>query len=158
MKLNSRFVRDARLLGCQYGHQQHAFMQRIDVFEMVRQRERDADRAGGEKGGRAGQTSGRVLAQVLDEVALAFAHRRTRFFGQTLTAPPCQHQERDRGGEQQRKPSALKLDRVRRKEDQVDGEEEAVDRDDEELVEAPLDRYQRREKCVIAISSDAAMP
>ena len=70
-----------------------------------------------------------------------------RAFDQPDAAAPGQHQERDDGGEQQRKPAALdQLGRVRREENAVDDEEEAVDRDHEDRRIAPLDRDQRRQQ------------
>ena len=70
-----------------------------------------------------------------------------RLVDQLDAAAPGQHQERDGGREQQRKPAALEqFDRVGREEDHVDDEEEAVDRDHEDRRIAPLDRDQRRQQ------------
>ena len=83
----------------------------------------------------------------LDQVLFRLAQLAAGALDQPDAAAPGQHQERDDAGEQQRKPAALEqLGRIRREEDAVDHQEEAVDGDHEDRRIAPLDRDQRRQQ------------
>src|SRR6266436_3689436 len=84
------------------------------MLEMMGERKRNTHGTRREEGRGAREADWRPCEQVGNEFLLALTQAGARLFGDLLTAPPSQHQERDRGCDEQRKPSSLeKLHRIR---------------------------------------------
>ena len=82
--------------------------------------------------------------ELLEELFLGLAHVPAGFLEKHLPAAPGQHDEGHDAGEQQREPAAFeKFQRIGREENQIDQQEESVDRRDQHWIVAPLQGDQR---------------
>ena len=145
--LGAVLVGYARRFLDQHRHQQHALVQHVIVLDELCQRQRHARGRGRHEHGGAGEPRMAAVDGGLDQILFRLAQVSACTLHQLDAAAPGQHHEGDDGGEQQRKPAALEqLDRIGGEENAVDGEEESVDRDNDERRIAPLDRHQRRQQ------------
>src|SRR5690349_3861179 len=95
----------------------------------------------GEDRGGSRQADGRVLEYPFDELVLTLPHPRALVLEHRVPRSPGQHQERDDAGQQKREPTTREqLRGIGGDENQLDNQENTVDRHDEERVIAPLQR------------------